>query len=940
MSTTASIGIQARLVVHCARRLRRALQWLGILLMAAVVSACSDGGNSVNIEQQAIRLTTERSTVPLDVDVPEPGLSWQLPGVERQYAYQIAVASDAALIADEQADVWDSGQVVSAVQTDVPYQGPELASNATYFWAVRIWVADDGSPGPWSEPARFETGLFSAADWSATWLGRDNPPATPALGEQAPAPLLRKAFTLDGSIARARLRIVGLGHYVAYINGRRVGSQVLDPPPTAFDVTALYATHDVTDLLQAGENAIGVVLGRGYFSAPAGSASLSGFDLFQLGGATWHSEPRLLAQLDVTYDNGTTARIVSDGSWAMADAPMIDAAWEGEHYDARLEQPGWSDTGFDDAGWTPAPEQAAPTRKTLAMAMEPIQVAETLPAVSSGAPAPGVTVYDFGRTIAGWAQITVTGTAGTTITLTYGETLNQDGTVATLSDLVHVDSYTLSGRGQEQWEPSFARHGFRFVQVSVAPSEPVSISVQARVNHTAVASTGTFDSDNALLNTLQRHQRASLLANLWGFPTDTPWRDRMGWTADAWLFLDSAAFNFDVQRLFRQWLRTYRESQAPDGSLPVVAPVGAIVPPFANDPSWSGTLVLIVWGVYQHYGDERILSENYDAMVRWMNLMETTIAGSGNLHRGFSFGDWAAPGSEANGATALVPPEGSALTASADLYQEARTLARIAAVLGHPEDTARFDALADKIKTAFNARYFDTTANVYRTGNGTEYRQTSNLMPLAYGLVPADHEEAVYANLVADIRARGDHLNTGAIGTKQLLPVLTERGDTELAYTLATQTTYPSWGYWVDRGATSSWETWSHTGPMQSQNHAFLGTFDDWLYKYLAGINATEPGYTAVRIKPFIPVELMRASASIHTPRGTIKSQWQRGDGVIELTVTIPGNTSAEVHVPASTVDVVSITGGSGAELLRREDDHAIYRTKAGEHSFKVQLGD
>ena len=894
--------------------------------------------DAVKIDQQAIRLTTERAAKPLDVDVREPRLSWQLPGVERQYAYQVAVASDASLIVAEQADVWDSGQVVSAVQTDVPYLGPELASNATYFWAVRIWVADNGSPGPWSEPARFETGLFSATDWSATWLGRDNPPATPALGEQSPAPLLRKQFALDGSIARARLRIVGLGHYVAYINGRRVGSQVLDPPPTAFDATALYATHDVTDLLRAGENAIGVMLGRGYFSAPAGSAALAGFDLFQLGAATWHSEPRLLAQLDVTYDDGTTARIVSDGSWAMADAPIIDAAWEGEHYDARLEQPGWSETGFDDSGWTPAPEQAAPTRKTLAMAMEPIEIAETLPAVSSSMPAPGVTVYDFGRTIAGWAQITVAGTAGTTITLTYGETLNPDGTVATLGELVHVDSYTLSGRDEENWEPGFARHGFRFVQVSAAPAAPAALSVQARVNHTAVASTGAFDSDNALLNTLQQNQRASLLANLWGFPTDTPWRDRMGWTADAWLFLDSAAFNFDVQRLFRQWLRTYRESQAPDGSLPVVAPVGGIVPPFANDPSWSGTLVLIAWGVYQHYGDVRILSENYDAMVQWMDLMEATIAGSGNLHRGFSFGDWASPGSEANGGVALFPPDGSALTASADLYQEARTLARIAAVLERPEDTARFDAMADRIKEAFNATFFDATANIYRSGNGTGYRQTANLMPLAYGLVPADREDAVYANLVADIRGRGDHLNTGAIGTKLLLPVLTQRGDIELAYTLATQTTYPSWGYWVEQGATSSWETWSHTGPMQSQNHAFLGTFDDWLYKYLAGLSATEPGYAAVRIKPFIPTGLTRASASIETPRGELKSQWQRRDGAMELTVTIPGNTSAEVHVPAAQADNVSAGDDGGTELLRREDAYAVYRAGAGTHTFKVGI--
>jgi hypothetical protein len=892
------------------------------------------------IGQEAVQLATAHASGPLDVDVREPRLSWQLPGVAQQYAYQVIVASDPSLISAEQPDIWDSGQVVSAAQANVPYRGPALDSNATYFWTVRVWTADANSPGPWSDPVRFETGLFSASDWTATWIGRDNPATTPALGEQPRAPLLRKQFALNGAITRARLRIVGLGYYVAYINGRRIGSQVLDPPPTAFDQTALYATHDVTDLLRRGDNAIGVMLGRGYFSAPASSAAIAGFDLFQLGNATWHSEPRLLAQLDVTYEDGTTARVVSDGTWAMADGPIIDSAWEGEHYDARLEQPGWSDTGFDISGWTPAPEQPAPTRKVLAMAMEPIEIVETLSPVSTATPAPGVTVYDFGRTIAGWAQLSTKGDIGTKITLTYGETLNPDGTVATLGDLVHVDSYTLAGRDGESWEPSFARHGFRFVQVFAAPLEPASVTVQARVNHTAVASAGSFESDNELLNALHGNQRASLLANLWGFPTDTPWRDRMGWTADAWLYLDSAAFNFGVQRLYAQWLRTYRESQSSEGALPVVAPVGALVPPFKNDPSWSGTIILTVWGLYQHYGDMRVLADNYDAMVRWMDLMAATIASNGYLPRGFSFGDWASPGSEADGATALFPPEGSSLTAAADLFQETRTLARIAAALDHPADVKKYDELADKIRIAFNAKFFDSAAGDYETGTGTGYRQTSNLMPLAYGLVPADREAEVYANLVADIRSRENHLDTGAIGTKQLLPVLTEHGDGELAYALATQTTYPSWGYWLDEGATSSWETWSHTGPMQSQNHPFLGTFDDWLYKYLAGIQAAEPGYAAVRIKPFIPIGLTRASASIETPHGVLVSEWRRSERALELTVTIPGNTSGEVHVPASPGDDVSVTGDSGPQLLRREDDYAIFAAGNGKHVFTVRPRD
>jgi len=885
-----------------------------------------------------VHLTTEHASGPLDVDVAQPRLSWELDGDRGevvQRAYQIAMASHRSLLSSGRADVWDSGKVASSAQTDVPYAGAALASNTTYFWAVRVWTTAGGSPGAWSRSARFETGLFAPSEWTAKWIGRDNPPTVPTLGEQPRAPLLRKEFALEKSIARARLRIVGLGFYVAYVNGRRVGDQVLDPPPTVFDVTALYATHDVTDALRRGRNAIGVTLGRGYFGAPLSD------DIFLPGNARWRSEPRLLAQLDVIYRDGSTSRIVSDGSWAMSDGPILDAVRVGELYDARLEPGHWTRPGFDASEWTPAREQPAPAAHVRAMAMEPIRNVETLRPVGSSSPSTDVTVYDFGRTTAGWALISTRGDAGTTITLNYGETLNPDGTVAQIGDS-HVDAYTLRGRGRETWEPSFTRHGFRFIQVSATPAPPASFRIRARVNHTDLRPVGRFRSGSDLLNRLQANQRASLLANMWGFPTDTPWRDRMGWTADAWLYLDSAAFNFDVQRLYAQWLRTYRESQGGDGSLPAIVPdipdaLGGLA---ANDPSWSGTIVLDAWALYQHYGDVRVLADNYDVMVRWMNLMRSTVASTGNVYRAFSFGDWASPGVEANGSPFLNPPEGPALTATADLYQEARTLARIAVVLDRPADAATYGAFADDLKAAFNATFFDATANLYRTNVDAGYRQTSNLMPIAYGLVPADREDAVYANLVADIRSRGNHLDTGAIGTKQLLPVLTEHGDGDLAYTLATQTTYPSWGYWLTQGATSSWETWSHTGPIQSQNHAFLGTFDDWLYRHLAGIQAAEPGYAAVRIKPVVPIGLARAAASIATPRGVLESAWRRSGRTFKLIVTIPGNTAGEIHVPAGTRDDVIVAGHGGAELLRREDDYAVFTAGSGKYAFKVRLVD
>ncbi|UGQ11553.1 glycoside hydrolase family 78 protein [Yinghuangia sp. ASG 101] len=781
--------------------------------------------------------------------------------------------------------------------------------------------------------AGFEVTAASDTDWTAKWIGRDTPEVWPEAGQQNPAPLLRREFRLDKRIANARLSIVGLGYYEAWIDGRRVGDQVLDPPPSAYDRTAYSRTFDVTTMLRKGDNAIGVTLGRGNFAAPGMSP-----DLFGQSTAPWRAEPRLLAQLDVTFTDGTTRRVVSDGSWRIADGPTRDALYLGEHYDARQAKPGWTDVSYDDAAWEFAREQPSPTRKVVPAAMPPVKVTDTLDPVKVTTSAAGTKVYDFGRVTAGWARITVNAAPGTKVTLTYGEQLEDDGTVyqpglLSPAALTHVDSYTLDGGKSQTWEPGFTRHGFRYIEVS-STAPLTSFRIQGRVAHTALASTGRFTSANPLLNTIHANQRASLQDNMWGLPTDTPWRDRQGWTADAYLYLDSAALNFDVESFYGQWLRTWRESQTPDGSLPVIAPDPGGLPLY-NDPSWGGTLIPTAWTVYRHYGNPDVLRDNYDAMARWMNLMRTSIAGTGGLYRGFSFGDWASPGSEADNSVNLAPPEGSALTANADLYHEARVLARIADELGRTDDAAGFDAMADNLAPAFNAAFLDAAHNVYRTEVEAGYRQTSNVVALAYGLVPADRTDAVFANLVKDIVDRGTHLDTGAIGTKLLLPVLTEHGRGDLAYELATQTDYPSWGHWVRSGATTSWETWSNAGLDQSLNHAFLGTVDDWFHQYLAGIRPAAPGYREVLVAPVVPKDLRFASASVKTPRGTVSSSWRHQNGKLTLTVRVPDGTPTEIRVPLPNASD-TVTADRGATPVRYEDGCAVYRVTSGTHRFRV----
>jgi len=377
----------------------------------------------------------------------------------------------------------------------------------------------------------------------------------------------------------------------------------------------------------------------------------------------------------------------------------------------------------------------------------------------------------------------------------------------------------------------------------------------------------------------------------------------------------------------------------------VPSPGVGFVAQITTDPSWSGTFILDAWKLYQYYGDRSFVSDNYATAKRWMDVMASNIAGTGGVYAGFSFGDWAAPGSEKNG-TGLAAPEGPKLTggfaivplvtANGDLYQEARTLADMAGTLGNTADAATYDALADRIKQAFNATFFDPSANTYQTSLPAGYRQTSNLVPLYYRLVPAGHEQAVYDNLVADIHARGDHLNTGATGTKMLLRVLTAHGDTDLAYRIATQTSYPSWGYWVSQGANTSWETWSHTDPNQSLDHAFLGTINDWLYYDLAGIQPAAPGFAEVLIRPAPPTGLDRAAASMQTPRGGVTSSWRRLGNALLLQVDIPADTTAEVDVPVAGGGTVRVLNPHGVHYLRTEGGYAIYTTDGGHHRFLV----
>lgn len=734
-------------------------------------------------------------------------------------------------------------------------------------------------------------------DTAAVWLGRTNPETPATYGNHAPAPLLRRVFDVPGGVASATLLIASAGYYEAEINGLRVGDAVLDPPLSQFNKTIFSRSYDVTDLVNEGLNALGVILGRGFISGVSGP------------GAPWTTEPRLLAQVQVTLVDGSLLFVTSDDGWRIADSGTRDWIYYGTSHDARLDRPGWSTAAFDDSGWAAVVPQDWPTRRVIPAVAPPVRVVDTLAPVQTLHPIAG-TVFDFGRITAGTARITVRGMAGTTLQISYGQQLDGEGHVALFAPTMHVDGYILSGEEPETWEPKFARHSFQYVEVVVTEGPPLAeLRAVARESFTDVESTGTFETSNSLLNSIHQNQRRSLQQNHWGFPTDTAGRDRQGWTADTACYLDGAILNFaGLRDLYHDWFLSLRDTQQADGSVSIFAPDSYEFPIF-NDPSWTGMLIMIPWTLYQHFGDESLLSDSYATMTRWLDLMDETIAATGDLYQGFSFGDHSPPEVEFDGTVAISPPEGSDVTRNAHLYLEARTLAKIARILEGEHAGARFDAMAERIFAAFGPAYYHPEITEYRTPTQDGFRQTSNILPLAFGLVPDELRNVVFERLVRDLEERGARLNTGSLGTKQLLPLLTREGRGDLAYRIAAQTEYPSWGYWVTQGATASWETWSNCGPEQTLDHPFLATVEDWLYQDLAGIQAARPGYAVARVSPLFPAELDSVAASVTTPHGIVSSSWIRDGAGIALTVTQPFGRTAEIVVPRPRDSITVVTG-------------------------------
>jgi alpha-L-rhamnosidase len=850
-------------------------------------------------------LRGEHLSNPLGLDVARPRLSWKLNATERgarQTAYQILVASSQALLAQGQGDLWNSGVVVSDQSVLVQYGGQPLTSGQLCHWKVRAWDRV-GNYSAWSAPAKWSMGLLIPSDWTASWIGM---PTDTSITPAPPSPMLRKGFTISKPVARATAYICGLGYYEMLINGAKISDHVLDPTWTRYEKQANYVTHDVTTNLVSGANAIGVQLANGFYN----QWSTDAWNTFN---APWRALPQMLLQLDIEFTDGTTQRVVSDTTWKTATGPLLlDATRLGEVYDARLEKTGWATVGYSDSTWTNAILREGTGGDLIAPNAEPIKVVKTIAPVRiipvSGQP--GVYTFDFGQNLTGWGKLTVSGSAGTTVNMVFGEKTNSNGSVDLANINVYVNSqqayfqkdiYILKGGGTEIWEPRFTYHGFQYVQVSGLPSVPTTNTLVARVVNTAFEDAGSFLCSNDLLNRIETNTLWSYLGNFTGIPTDCPHREKNGWLGDAQLAAEIGLTHYKSAAAYTRWIRDFRVGQEVDGGLYGVIPNpvwGANV-----GPPWESAYLFIPWFVYQHTGDLGILTNNYDGMKAYVNYLGTRA--SGNIVS-FGLGDWL-PASTTTS---------TALTGTSYYYHDALILAQTAALMGKTSDALQYSNLAAQIKISYNNTLYNPTNHQYAGGT-----QTAQSSALYHGLVETNQVAGVVGVLAANVQQNGNRIDTGILGSKYILRTLCDNGRPDVAFALATQTAYPSWGYKITKGATTLWETWHGTGTIDSLNHVMFGDISAWMMQYIAGIRPGMPGYKQVLIRPELMNGLAWAQATHASPYGTISSAWELSGSNATLNVTIPPNATAKVHVP--------LLGTAATNVVVREGGTIIWQNGA-----------
>ncbi|RZK40407.1 MAG: alpha-L-rhamnosidase [Pedobacter sp.] len=904
--------------------------------------------NAFSQQLKVIELTCQYQHNPKGVETQNPYFNWKLSSTQNevlQTGYQILVAEKISDLQNNTGKVWDSKKIDTDQSLQVRYSGAKLLSGNTYYWKVKVW--DNKGNSAWSQIYNWQMGLLSEADWKGSrWiafekLADSNVNILPTDGKKDKfntnniLPLFRKDFKVSKPIKKATLYIAGLGHFEASLNGQKIGDHFLDAGWTKYDKQALYVTFDLTKQLRAGDNALGVMLGNGFYYIPPVKNRYRKLKVA-------FGYPKMICKLNIEYADGTKAVVNSDQTWKTAQSPIVfSSIYGGEDYDANLEQKGWDIAGFNAKGWKTPLLVDGPLLNS--QKEEPNKVFENFTTNTIKALPNGEWVYDLGQNASGIIELKVKGKKGDTVRIMPSELLKADGSVTqSSSGGPFYFTYILKGEGVETWRPRFTYYGFRYLQVKggiphekidpkALSSKPIVHSLKGLHIRNAAKTTGTFLSSNKLFNQTFDLINWAIKSNMVSVFTDCPQREKLGWLEQVHLMGNSVRYNYDAAPIFRKALQDMKHSQTPEGLIPEIAPEyvkfewGGDM--FRDSPEWGSSSIIMPWYLYQWYGDKQVMEEYYPMMKRYMAYLATK-AKNNILSQGL--GDWYDLGPNPPGVSQLTP---MGVTGTAIYYYNLSILEKIAKLLGKGEEAKAHAQLAVEVRNSFNKTFFNDTTKQYATGS-----QTANAMAIYMGLVKPEDKSAVLQNLVKDIKSRNNGLTAGDIGYRYVLQVLEKEGLSELIFDMNSRYDVPGYGMQITKGATALTESWEAL-PTKSNNHFMLGHLMEWFYTGVGGIkqDAGSLAYKRIKIYPEMVGDLKSANTSYDSPYGPIKSNWIKEGAVTNLSVDIPANTTANIYLPASSAKNMSSLTSSPYKVLGYENGRIVLSVGSGSHKFRSE---
>lgn len=883
---------------------------------------------------RVVKVRCEYRENPTGLDVRKPRFGWAIESEERnivQAAYRLQVASEEGF---EKEMVWDTGRVESDASQHIEYAGGLLAERTRYYFRIKVWDRQ-GNESDWCETAFWETAFFSPDAWEAQWITADREEIT---GKVLPSSLFRRTLAIDRKVQEARAYVTARGLYHFHINGRKVGEDQLAPGWTSYNKRLQYQTYDVTSCLQQGDNALGLMLGGGWY----------------LGNLAWEHKQciygdrkAVLLQLHIRFEDGSEQVIVTDSRWKTAKGPVLSSQiYHGETYDARLETTGWDTAAFDDQSWDEAEVIFFNKENLVAQEGPAVRKIQEIKPVSLFRTPAGETVLDMGQNMVGWVRFTVSGEAGDRIVLKHAEVLDRDGNfyTANLRSAKQQIEYILKGGGPETYEPFFTFQGFRYVMVDEYPGDPALDKFTGVVVHSGMEQTGDFRCSEPLINQLQHNILWGQKGNFVDVPTDCPQRDeRLGWTGDAQVFIRTACFNMNVAAFFTKWLRDLAADQREDGGVPFVIP-HVLDDNSYSSAAWGDAAVICPWTLYLSYGDRRILEEQYDSMKAWVEYIRHQGENEYLWNTGFHFGDWLGLDARENSYIGATDKD---FIATAFYAYSAQLLVKTASVLGKTEDVRKYGVLYAKVLEAFRKEF------ITPAGRLVSPTQTAHVLALMFDLVEEKDIRRTLDTLIRYLEENNWHLTTGFVGTPYLCLSLTKYGRSDIAYKLLLQDDYPSWLYQVQKGATTIWEHWDGIKPdgsfwsadMNSFNHYAYGSIGEWLYRIVAGleIDPEKPGYKHFIVKPQPGGGLTSAQAQISTGYGKVSSSWKLEQGWMEMTVEVPHNTTADAYLPWArlaevTEDGKTLSEAAGVHSSQEQEGGVCLTLGSGSYRFRYRM--